>query len=262
MPQPNKPSSKGRHFVLLNERVVFLRLLFRWKGSIWRLLLGDLVFFIISYFLVTMAYRYVLISYPNLKLGFEGFVSYMDKIANLVPVSFLLGFFVSTILTRWWAFVRSIPGMTSPAFLVHAFVGGEEQEVDSTGFRIRRTLMRYMNLAWILAMIKLSWSIRNRFLLRHFPESRLMEKGKRHQKSAEDRRAFKLCICASNKQPKGKVRTAQIIQVINEDSSIKKFFGQIITQEEAEIFLEIEREEGEKYACLGDITANNAFFDC
>ncbi|VEL13347.1 unnamed protein product [Protopolystoma xenopodis] len=213
---------KKKNFISLNERVRFIRILFRWQGSIWRLLWVDLLIFMIFYILITLSYRFVFVHFPSLKLGFEGFVRYTDKIAAIAPVSFLLGFFVSTILTRWWSFVANIPWMSSPSFLIHALVGSDEQAFDTTGFRIRRTLVRYMNLAWILAMMKLSWKMKSRF--------RPLKPVKFSDTDVKPRR----------------VSTSHVIDLINNDVSVKKQFGQLITTEEAAIFLELEKEEGKR----------------
>ncbi|VEL21508.1 unnamed protein product, partial [Protopolystoma xenopodis] len=160
---PISMALKSRAFLSLNERVAFLRLLLRWQASIWKLLLWDLFVFLVAYIGISLLYRRVLLYHEGLRAGFEGFVHYSKKISSIVPISFLLGFFVSTILQRWWIFVHKLPLMSGPAFVTHAFVGSEEQMLERTGFRIRRALIRYMNLSWILLMIGLSWEIKNRF---------------------------------------------------------------------------------------------------
>ena len=78
--------------ISLNERIRFLRLLLRWQGSLWKLLWADFLWFISAYIGVTLLYRLYLIHDPIHKERFENIVKYMNKVAGLVPLSFLLGF--------------------------------------------------------------------------------------------------------------------------------------------------------------------------
>ena len=78
--------------ILLNERIRFLRLLLRWQGSLWKLLWADFLWFISAYIGVTLLYRLYLIHDPIHKERFENIVKYMNKVAGLVPLSFLLAF--------------------------------------------------------------------------------------------------------------------------------------------------------------------------
>ncbi|VEL12782.1 unnamed protein product [Protopolystoma xenopodis] len=162
-PYSDEMSPSSRPFISLNERVAFLRLLLRWQGSIWNLLLVDLVIFLVAYVTISLVYHFLLVHHTVGRAIFEAVVRHAQRVASIVPVTFLLGFFVSTILQRWWIFVHKLPLMSGPAFVMHAYVGSDEQALTRIGFRIRRSLTRYMNLAWILAMIGLSWEVKNRF---------------------------------------------------------------------------------------------------
>ncbi len=76
-------------------------LLLRWKGSIYKLIWPDLGIFLILYFLLSILYRYGLDS--GQQRNFEKISIYCDKYLTLIPVSFVLGFYVSLVIGRWWA---------------------------------------------------------------------------------------------------------------------------------------------------------------
>lgn len=83
----------------------FLKLLARWKGSIYKLVWPDLVAYLTLYYALNLTYRYHL--NPEQKKIFESIVEYCDTYSNLIPLSFVLGFYISIIMTRWWD--RSVP---------------------------------------------------------------------------------------------------------------------------------------------------------
>jgi Bestrophin, RFP-TM, chloride channel len=53
------------------------------------------------YYTLNITYRLVL--NPEQKKTFEGIVKYCDEHSNLIPLSFVLGFYVSIVMTRWWS---------------------------------------------------------------------------------------------------------------------------------------------------------------
>lgn len=149
----------------LNDRLFFLKLLLRWSGSVWQMLYVDLICFTLIYIGINLLYRAAL--HEQGKRNFENFVIYVQKIGNLTPLSFLLGFYVSAVIGRWWSVCMSIPWLNTPAFYVSALV---EQVQDKTKARkLRMTIIRYMNLSWILCMRTISLQVHKRFRL---PEER------------------------------------------------------------------------------------------
>ncbi|XP_072704523.1 bestrophin-2a isoform X2 [Ciconia boyciana] len=83
----------------------FSQLLLLWRGSIYKLLYRELLLFLAAYLGLSLAYRFLL-SEAQKRL-FEKLVLYCDKSANLIPVSFVLGF-----LTREER--RRLEGLRSP----------------------------------------------------------------------------------------------------------------------------------------------------
>uniref|UniRef100_A0A915KQP8 Bestrophin homolog n=1 Tax=Romanomermis culicivorax TaxID=13658 RepID=A0A915KQP8_ROMCU len=78
----------------------FLRLLLRWRGSIYKLLFKEIIVYLCVYFLLSFIYRITL--NDDQKLLFEGLALFCEKYLSYIPLNFVLGFYVSTVVTRWW----------------------------------------------------------------------------------------------------------------------------------------------------------------
>ncbi|XP_064293371.1 bestrophin-2 [Phalacrocorax carbo] len=135
----------------------FSQLLLLWRGSIYKLLYRELLLFLAAYLGLSLAYRFLL-SEAQKRL-FEKLVLYCDKSANLIPISFVLGFYVALVLERWWGQFRSVP---APDGLMVA-VAGNVHGADARGRILRRTLMRYGSLAALLVLRAVSTAVYKRF---------------------------------------------------------------------------------------------------
>ena len=83
--------------IATSDTFTFLKLLLRWKASVYKLLWKDLIFFVLLFYFIRVIYMLI----PNYnQKQFESFVHYCEKYASSVPLSFVLGFFVSTVMTR------------------------------------------------------------------------------------------------------------------------------------------------------------------
>lgn len=69
------------------------------------------------------------------------------------------GFYVSLVVSRWWAQYESIPWPDRIMNLVSCNVDGE----DEYGRLLRRTLMRYSNLCSVLILRSVSTAVYKRF---------------------------------------------------------------------------------------------------
>ncbi|XP_078264223.1 bestrophin-4 [Rhinoraja longicauda] len=135
----------------------FSKLLLRWKGSIYKLLYKELIVFISLYSVFSVTYRYFLT--PAQKIVFEKVATYCDKQTSLIPMSFVLGFYVTLIINRWWNQYTNIP---LPDRLM-CVVSGNVHGADEKGRILRRTLIRYANLSAVLILRSISTRIRKRF---------------------------------------------------------------------------------------------------
>ncbi|CAB0016702.1 unnamed protein product [Nesidiocoris tenuis] len=116
----------------------FLALLLRWRGSIYKLVWPDLFCFLTLYYSLNLSYRYVLTE--EQKRTFEQVSEYCDSYSNYIPLSFVLGFYISIIMTRWWDQYSTIPWPDPVAVYVSAHIHGQ----DERGRLMRRTIMRYV----------------------------------------------------------------------------------------------------------------------
>ncbi|KAB5550734.1 hypothetical protein PHYPO_G00057290 [Pangasianodon hypophthalmus] len=135
----------------------FTKLLLRWRGSIYKLLYKEFLVFCLLYGLFSVVYRCVL-SEVQQEL-FERAARHCNKFAKLIPMSFVLGFYISTAFQRWWGQYTSFPLPDNLMMVVSGNVHG----VDERGRMMRRTLMRYANLSSVLILRSISTRVRKRF---------------------------------------------------------------------------------------------------
>ncbi|KAH8371305.1 hypothetical protein KR093_006841 [Drosophila rubida] len=135
----------------------FLRLLIRWRGSIYKLVWMDLLLFLVLYLTLTLSYRYLM--NDSVRNVFEGIVAYCSNFSTLIPLSFVLGFFVALVMGRWWAQYKAIPWPDSIALLVSSSIHG----ADDRARAMRRTIMRYVCLCQVIVFTMISPSVKKRF---------------------------------------------------------------------------------------------------
>ncbi|XP_017040128.1 bestrophin-2 isoform X4 [Drosophila ficusphila] len=135
----------------------FLKLLLRWRGSIYKLVWLDLLAFLTIYYAINMVYRFGLNSAQ--KETFEAIVQYCDSYRELIPLSFVLGFYVSIVMTRWWNQYTSIPWPDPIAVFVSSIIHGQ----DERGRMMRRTVMRYVCLCLTMVLANVSPRVKKRF---------------------------------------------------------------------------------------------------
>lgn len=135
----------------------FSRLLLRWRGSIYKLLYREFLIFVGLYFIISVTYRLLLNEHQ--RIHFEKLALYCDNYAELIPVSFVLGFYVTLVVSRWWAQYESIPWLDRLMCLVSSNLHG----TDERGRMMRRTLMRYASLAGVLILRSVSTAVYKRF---------------------------------------------------------------------------------------------------
>ncbi|KAG7320129.1 hypothetical protein KOW79_015982 [Hemibagrus wyckioides] len=135
----------------------FHRLLLRWKGSIYKLLYREFLVFVLLYSLFSFIYRLVLTD-PQ-KRFFEKLSIYCDRYAEQIPVTFVLGFYVTLVVNRWWNQFQNLPWPDRLMFLISSCVMGQDEQ----GRLLRRTLMRYVNLTSLLIFRSVSTAVYKRF---------------------------------------------------------------------------------------------------
>ena len=102
---------------------------------------------------------------------FELISHYCESNNALIPVAFVLGFYVSLIMSRWWGALNMIPWPDHMAMFVTANVH-DLRVNDNNGRVIRRTMMRYFCLSYVMVMTCISTPVKKRF-----PDYTYMVKG-------------------------------------------------------------------------------------
>ncbi|XP_068083497.1 bestrophin-2 [Anabrus simplex] len=142
---------------------------FSWKGSIYKLVWPDLMAFLFIYYCLNITYRCFL--NPEQKKVFEMVTQYCETFNDLIPLSFVLGFYVSVVMTRWWNQYVSIPWPDPIAVFVSSNIHGQ----DERGRVMRRTIMRYVCLCLSMVFTMISPRVKKRFpTLDHFVEAGLL----------------------------------------------------------------------------------------
>jgi len=137
---------------------IFIKILTRWKGSLYKLVWVDLSVYILIYYMLNLSYRFLFTA--SQKATFESVVQFCEGMKGNIPVSFLLGFFVSGVIGRWYQMYMYIPWMNHISYITMSYVNAGDKEIAR---KIRISLMRYLNLSWILLMRMISDQISDRF---------------------------------------------------------------------------------------------------
>ncbi|VDN02203.1 unnamed protein product [Thelazia callipaeda] len=137
----------------------FLKLLFRWKASIWKLVLKELLIWTILYLLITYCFRSDLLMTKESKSIFKRTASYFGNYLNQSNLTFILGFFVSSVAVRWNVLLQNLGYIESLALFVSAYIRGEDEQSRM----YRRTIVRNACLAQCLVLRNISVSVRKRF---------------------------------------------------------------------------------------------------
>ncbi|CAG9532521.1 unnamed protein product [Cercopithifilaria johnstoni] len=133
------------------------KLLFRWRGSVWKSVTFELVIWLLLYFTIGIIYRKVL-SHQQIR-DFERIAHLLDEKLNLIPLDFMLGFFVTSVLNRWIKFFNNIGYIDNIALMTAAYVCGD----DERSRKMRRNIVRYCVLSQALVFRDISMKVRKRF---------------------------------------------------------------------------------------------------
>ncbi|VDL74400.1 unnamed protein product [Nippostrongylus brasiliensis] len=142
------------------------RLLFRWKGSLWRTVWKELLIYLLLFYLVKVFYACG-IDYLSENLDdrqryrgiFEAMCRMFKGYTALIPLTFLLGFYVSEVISRWWQQFEVLPWPEDMlSWLCIAIPCNDEKSRQR-----RHTVARYIILSTVLVWRDISKSVRLRF---------------------------------------------------------------------------------------------------
>ncbi|XP_042857393.1 bestrophin-4-like [Penaeus japonicus] len=136
----------------------FKYLLFRWHGQLLESCGKDLLAFLLAYYLINATYRSPLLDEQQ-KQFFMRVSRYCSSHSSLIPLSFVLGFYVNFVCGRWYMQYRLLAIPDNLAITTSALIPG----ADERSRMLRRTIMRYINLAFIITMRLCSVTVKKRF---------------------------------------------------------------------------------------------------
>ncbi|VDL90804.1 unnamed protein product [Schistocephalus solidus] len=128
----------------------------RWKGCVLKLIYVDLIVFLVAYAVFSLVYRYAL--KEEQQRHFESVILYVANFQRMIPISFILGFYVQLVFNRFWEQFNSVPWVFNACIAMTAAIPG-----SGRGRCIRRTCIRYMNASLIIASSRLHVAARKRF---------------------------------------------------------------------------------------------------
>ncbi|KAK0398127.1 hypothetical protein QR680_002439 [Steinernema hermaphroditum] len=135
----------------------FLKIIFRWRGSIWKSVMTEFVVWTICFFAVSLVYRNLLT--PEQQSQFEAFAAHCDKKLDYIPLTFMLGFFVTIVVDRWKNMFSNMGFIENIAHFVSTYVRGEDADTRMK----RRNIVRYLCLTQVLVFRDISMKVRKRF---------------------------------------------------------------------------------------------------
>ncbi|XP_070562277.1 bestrophin-4-like [Ptychodera flava] len=153
----------------------FPRLLFLWRGSIYKLVYKELVIFLAIYYGLAILYRFLLDD--EQKIAFELLcVFFKERLLAVIPISFLLGFYVTLVVGRWWNMFSAVPWTDEISLFFATHIHGFDEETRI----VRRTLVRWLNLTSTIVFCSVSKSVLKRFpTMLHLVEVGLMTEDER-----------------------------------------------------------------------------------
>ncbi|XP_042889981.1 bestrophin-2-like [Penaeus japonicus] len=128
----------------------FTKLLFRWRGSVFKLVLPELAVYMFVYFMFSALYRFALPE--DCKRIFEKIVLICEAFSTAAPLSFVLGIYVTIVVTRWWDQYMLIPWPDDVCILVATYINSQ----DERSKMLKRAFVRYINLAFVLTFSVIS----------------------------------------------------------------------------------------------------------
>ncbi|VDM06729.1 unnamed protein product [Wuchereria bancrofti] len=142
-------------------------LMLRWRGSLWKAVLKDLIAFYFAYYIILFFQWYYLDE--KQKEYFTGWIIWCEIGSQYIPLSFLLGFFVAVVVARWWEQFNYISWPDKLMMMVATCLPGDHN------LPVRQAIARWSSLQAAIAWSGISVRTLKRFPTeRHLVEADLM----------------------------------------------------------------------------------------
>ncbi|CAI2352287.1 unnamed protein product [Caenorhabditis sp. 36 PRJEB53466] len=177
IPMPNPKPRLSAMTVNYNQEVssvnsfTFVKLLMRWRGSILKSVRWELSMWCVAFAAVQAVYRCFMTS--EQQRFFEHAAIHLNIRLVHIPLTFMLGFFVTIVVDRWRSVFTNIGFIEkyvyiilynsnynlSAALSIGTLVHGRDQAAKV----LRRTIIRYLVLSQVLVLRDISIRVRRRF---------------------------------------------------------------------------------------------------
>ncbi|CAJ0931320.1 unnamed protein product, partial [Mesorhabditis belari] len=137
----------------------FLKLQLRWRGSIWKSVMRELILFSAAFAFITLVYRSNYVITPETRMIWDNFAALFDMKLDYIPLTFMLGFFVTIIVGRWNEIFNNIGWIDNAALVMSTYLRGSDQPSRM----LRRNVVKYMVLTQVLVFRDISMQVRKRF---------------------------------------------------------------------------------------------------
>jgi len=148
-------------------------ILLRWRSSLWKLVWVQLFLYTLLYLAISLVYRLALTE--EQAVAFGRIILWVRASSAQLPLTFLLGFYVSLVVKRWWEQYVKLPWPDEVAsFLKISITKNPKKENDNPekedmeedkSLQIRLTIMRYILLSYVLCLRRISSLVRA-----HYPD--------------------------------------------------------------------------------------------
>ncbi|CAP20517.2 Protein CBG23750 [Caenorhabditis briggsae] len=140
-----------------SQRKVILKLFFKWKGSLWKAIYQDLFIWCFLYALVSVIYRYAWDR--SQQDTFERFMQFCNRRLDYIPINFMLGFFVTTVINRWMTQFANLGMIDNIALFTSMYLSGN----DERGRILRRSIVRFCVMSQTMVFRDIHIGVRKRF---------------------------------------------------------------------------------------------------
>ncbi|KAH8863492.1 Bestrophin-2 [Schistosoma japonicum] len=151
----------------------FFRLLFRWRGSLYKLVWPGFLVYCCFYAIVAIAFHSIPNEpeYRDAKTLFVQICYIASRVTDAVPISFVLAFYVNLVVGRWLQQFNCLPTPDAICLLLSTYLDENPDckdriqltDGEERALVYRRTISRYVNLASALCFCSISISMKQRF---------------------------------------------------------------------------------------------------
>lgn len=101
----------------------YANLIFRWKGSVLKVVWRELIVYMFLFFVIRMIIQFE--SGDGSKESAKKVVDLFHSFTKAVPLTFLVGVFVATVVIRWNQIIKNVPWPDDIMLLVNAYLPGK-----------------------------------------------------------------------------------------------------------------------------------------